>query len=226
MKKINRLFWLPVGFVAGLLELANDRARDMQNKRRFPSAIIDKGSSFTEDVTLGTKTRICEKCTINMSHIGSFSYINNNSIVQYANIGNYCSIASDVKIGLGTHPMHLFSTAPLFYRKQNPHNLQIIKDTLEFKENSHTTIENDVWIGANVIVMDGVKIGNGAVIAAGAVVTKDVPSYAVVAGVPAKLIKYRFEESIREELNNLKWWSKQPEEVFAMKDTIIRILEA
>ncbi len=69
-------------------------------------------------------------------------------------------------------------------------------------------IGNDVWIGANVLILDGVTIGNGAIIAAGAVVTKDVPPYAVVGGVPAKIIKYRFNKEEIDFLEQLKWWEK------------------
>jgi len=67
-------------------------------------------------------------------------------------------------------------------------------------------IENDVWIGANSVIMPGVKVGNGAIIGANAVVTKDVPDYAIVGGVPAKIIKYRFDEKTISSLLELKWW--------------------
>jgi len=75
-----------------------------------------------------------------------------------------------------------------------------------FEELKRTQIGNDVWIGARAIVLDGISIGDGAVIAAGAVVTKDVPPYAIVGGVPAKLIRYRFEDDVIQELLKWKWW--------------------
>ena len=75
------------------------------------------------------------------------------------------------------------------------------------------SIGNDVWIGARVIVLGGVTIGNGAVIGAGSVVTRDVPPYAVVAGTPARLIRYRFEEPVIRRLEELRWWDKPEEEL-------------
>ncbi|WP_282054685.1 CatB-related O-acetyltransferase [Maribacter luteus] len=221
-QRIARVFWLPLGLVKGVLEVANEKARDIQNKRRFPHAIIDKGSSFSQEVTIGEKAHICGDCTINHSHVGSYSYINFGTLIQNSTIGNYCSIAHGVKMGLGSHPLHLFSTSPIFYKKQNALGVQVLNEDVEFQEYAPITIGNDVWIGANAIIMDGVKIGNGAVVAAGAVVSKDVPAYAIVGGVPAKLIKYRFDEVSRNILETSKWWQSPPEEVVQMKNTLLK----
>ena len=78
----------------------------------------------------------------------------------------------------------------------------------ELEETVHTSIGNDVWIGDSVVIMEGITIGDGAVVAAGAVVTKDVPAYAIVAGVPAKILKYRFNDTQRENLLDIQWWNK------------------
>ncbi|TLU65218.1 CatB-related O-acetyltransferase [Thalassotalea litorea] len=111
------------------------------------------------------------------------------------------------------HPKDYFTTSPLFYRVKNTFKLNIVNEDLEFDEYSRVTIGNDVWIGARAIILDGVKIGDGAIIAANAVVTKDVPPYAIVTGVPAKINSYRFEKERINELLKLKWWDLPIEEV-------------
>lgn len=123
--------------------------------------------------------------------MGDFSYVGASS-VQYCTIGKYCSIAEGVKIGLGSHPLFLESTHPAFYSTQSPWKNVITPNVCqEIVEYKRVLIGDDVWIGTNAMVLDGVRIGNHAVVGAGAVVTKDVPEYAIVAGVPARVIKYR-----------------------------------
>ena len=213
---------MPFGLLKGFFEMANDKARDIENKKRFPNAIIEQGSSFTPDVHLGVKSRVCSDCIINNSQIGAYSYINYKSLVQNATIGNYCSIAHNVSIGLGQHPTNLFSTSPIFYKIKNALEVKVLSVDYEFNENAPIHIGHDVWVGANAIIMDGVKIGNGAVIAAGAVVTKNVPAYAVVGGVPAKIIKYRFIEEKINKLEESEWWLKDVQKVHQIKDTLLK----
>jgi acetyltransferase-like isoleucine patch superfamily enzyme len=111
-----------------------------------------------------------------------------------------------VVIGHGKHPLNFLSTSPYLYF-----------DELEYKDPNQVThsefwkcepveIGNDVWIGDGVFIKNGIKIGDGAVLGARAVITKDVPPYAIVEGCPAKIIKYRFSEEIINELLKLKWW--------------------
>lgn len=212
---------MPLGLIKQLLKLANNGARDIENQSRFRNSIIDSGSTFSLDTTVGKCTRILEGCVINWSQIGSYSYVNKNTLIQNAKIGNYCSIASNVKIGLGRHPINLFSTSTLFYTTKNTFNIKLIENDLDFQEYLPIIIEHDVWIGTGAIVMDGVRIGNGAIIAAGAVVTKDVAPFAIVGGIPAKIIKYRFSENIREQLLEKEWWLKEPHEVIEQYNELI-----
>ncbi|WP_221091962.1 CatB-related O-acetyltransferase, partial [Providencia rettgeri] len=128
------------------------------------------------------------------------------TLSQHAKIGMFCSIGPNTIIGgLGSHPTNQISTHPAFYSTNNQTGKSFVNETY-FIEHSETSIGNDVWIGANALILDGIKIGNGAIIAAGAVVTKSVPDYAIVGGVPAKIIKFRYSEHEINNLNKLQWW--------------------
>ncbi len=145
--------------------------------------------------------------------IGMYSYIGENCRI-YAKIGRFCSISSNVKIVEATHPINFVSTSPSLYSSAKQCNATFVKenlfdDLLKISDsNFPCEIGNDVWIGENVMIKGGIKIGDGACIAMGAVVVKDVPPYAVVGGVPAKIIKYRFDNEIIEDLKSIKWWDK------------------
>ena len=208
-KKILRISLIPVGIIKELCLLANKGARDLINKRKYHHAIIDNGCCFTDDSVVGERAHLFANCIINHTSIGNYTYIGRNSLIQNTNIGNYCSISHEVICGLGRHPLDLFSTSPVFYRRNNPLYLQIVNKDIEFEEYLPINIGHDVWIGARAIIMDGVNIGNGAVIAAGAVVTKDVPPYAIVGGVPAKIIKYRSEHDFVDKQPK-EWWNYDP----------------
>lgn len=190
-KTLLRILLLPIGLVKELFRISNKGARDIMNKTKYPHAIIDNGCCFTNDVIIGLRTHILNDCTINHSQIGMYTYLGSNCRIQNTRIGNYCSIANDVICGVGNHPIDYFSTSPIFYRVNNTFNKQIIENDLTFDDYKPINIGSDVWIGTKVIILDGVNIGNGAIIAAGAVVTKNVPAYTIVGGVPAKFIKER-----------------------------------
>lgn len=209
----TRIVYVPQGFIVGLVKMANKHARDFENRRRFAKSKIDAGCSFTKDSFIGHNTHILAGTKLNHSRIGNFSYCNFNVLIQNANIGNYCSIAQDVIIGLGNHPTHLFSTSPVFYKVKNTLNVKVIEKNLDFDEYKTITIGSDVWIGARTVILDGVTVGHGAVIAAGSVVTKDVPPYAIVGGVPAKIIKFRFSNEKIERLLESKWWLRNINEI-------------
>ena len=137
--------------------------------------------------------------------IDDYSYVSYNCTINNCKIGKFCSIAKGVKIGLGKHPVNFISTSPLFYSPNNPLKT-VLSEKLMFEENKFIMVGNDVWIGANVVVLDGVTIGNGAIIGANSVVNKDVLPYSIVGGVPAKEIKKRFSDNIIEKIQNSEWW--------------------
>ena len=135
---------------------------------------------------------------------GKHSFCGYDCEIFHCDIGSFCSIANKVIIGGGRHPIEWVSTSPVFYEG---------KDSVRAKFSEHkrekplrTIIGNDVWIGNNVLVKQGVKIGTGAVIGMGSVVTKDIPDYTIAAGVPAKIIRKRFNDEIIQTLLNSKWW--------------------
>ena len=154
---------------------------------------------------------IYDEALINNCKIGSFTYVSSNTRIGRTEIGKFCSIGPDCKIGWGLHPTKSFvSTHPAFYSLAKQAGITFA-DKNYFEETKNIKIGNDVWIGANVVIIDGVTIGDGAIIAAGAVVTQDIPNYAIYGGVPAKLIRYRFDENTIEYLLSTKWWNNDTE---------------
>lgn len=207
MKIIFRILLLPFGIFKKLFEFANVGGRDIHNILMFSNCIIEKNCCINKNTHLNEGVHLFENCIINNSEIGSYTYLAKNCLVQNAKIGKFCSIATDVLIGVGQHPTHLFSTSPLFYKRNNPLNFKLIKNDIRFDEYRPIDIGNDVWIGARSIIMDGVKIGHGAIVAANSVVTKDVPEYAIVAGIPAKVIKFRFDNEKSSQILSSGWWN-------------------
>lgn len=216
MNKIRRVLLLPFGFLKKILELSNEGARDIENRIRFKDAIIDKGCCFDPKSKIHPNVSLLGNCIVNNSEIHSYTYLGKNCLIQNSSIGKFCSIANDVIIGLGNHPLDLLSTSPLFYKVQNPLHIGLIKKDLDFVEYKAISVGNDVWIGTRSIIMDGVSVGLGAVIAANSVVTKDVPPYAVVGGIPAKIIKYRFPSEKIEEIISSQWWESSIDKISAL----------
>jgi acetyltransferase-like isoleucine patch superfamily enzyme len=171
--------------------------------------LIRHRSAIVEDhVEISPSVRVFGKV-----EIGRYTYIGSRvQIDQHVTkIGRYCSIASGCNLGPGPHPSHFFSTSSVFYEPAHGLVRELLFD--EYEGNQETLIGHDVWIGTNAIVMAGISVGNGAIIGAGAIVTKDVPAYAIVVGVPARIVKYRFEKEIMDLLESSYWWELPAERI-------------
>jgi len=120
---ILRLVLMPFGLFNKIIQISNDGSRDLVNKLRFRGVKIDQGVCIDGKTKMEKNIHILAKVLINNSFIDSFTYIGKNTVVQNATIGKFCSIANDVCIGLGKHPIDNFSTATIFYRKKNTLNI-------------------------------------------------------------------------------------------------------
>ena len=161
---------------------------------------------------LGKCTKVEPPFFLHGARLGDYSYIAKNSSVSNCIIGKFCSIGPNFCCGLGLHPINGISTAPMFYSMAKQNSVTLCKEN-KVEESKLTIIGNDVFIGANVTVLDGVKIADGAVVGAGAVVVDDIPPYAIAVGVPAKVVKYRFDEKTIATLLEKRWWDGTEEEL-------------
>lgn len=171
---------------------------------RKKSVSISVGCQIT-NTKFGNNIFLGENVSILNSEINDHSYINNNSSIKNTSIGKYCSIGPNVQIILGKHPTNFVSTHPIFYANNKP--FKTFADKTYINEYDSVNIGNDVWIAEGVIIPGGVTIGNGAIITARSVVTKDIEPYSIVGGIPAKHIKYRFDEDTIQKINNSEWWN-------------------
>ena len=161
---------------------------------------------------MGRFTKVYPPFYLREVSVGDYSYISRNCRISYCIIGKFCSIGPNFSCGLGIHPINGISTSPMFYSPAKQNGVMYCSER-KIAERKQIIIGNDVFIGANVIVLDGVKIADGAVIGAGAVVVDDIPPYAVAVGVPAKVVKYRFDEATIRKLLEKQWWNGTDEEL-------------
>lgn len=143
--------------------------------------------------TLGRYTEVGPRTKLLEVEMGDYSYVVNDSDVAYARIGKFCSIAAMTRLNPGNHPTWRASQSHFLYRASAYFpGEEDEADFFQWRRDQRLTMGHDVWIGHGAVVLAGRSIGTGAVVAAGAVVSKDVPPYAIVAGVPARIVKWRF----------------------------------
>lgn len=145
------------------------------------------------------------------SSFGKYSYCGYDCEILNCEIGNYVSIANNCKMGGANHVTSWVSTSPVFYYGRD----SVSKKFAEFKRppGKKIIIGHDVWIAEGCIIKAGVKIGNGAVIGMGSIVTKDIPPYSIAVGNPARVIKYRFDDETIQELLESEWWTLSDVEI-------------
>ena len=181
-------------FVTGLF-------KNLFNRHISPFAFVSSHCEIDKTATIYRGVKI------KGSEVGAYSYIGNNTDVESATIGKFCSISDHCRIGLGSHNTSQLSTSPIFTEAHNGTKFQWVAEDTNAAPSKKTVLGNDVLIGSHSLILGGVTVGDGVVVGAGAVVTKDVPPYAIVGGVPAKLIRYRFSDEMINELLIFKWWN-------------------
>lgn len=174
-----------------------------------------RGTKVTADNIFEGGNLMAQRSHAETCYFGYGSYIGHDTVLKRTKIGKYTCIGPCVQSVIGQHPTSKFvSIHPAFFSLQKQTgftyvNRQKFEEFTYLQDQYSFEIGNDVWIGHNALLMEGVTIGDGAIVAAGAVVTKDVPPYAIVGGVPAKVIRYRFDEEQIQFLLELQWWNKE-----------------
>ena len=143
--------------------------------------------------------------------IGKHTYVRERALIIHSTIGSFCSVAPGAIVGGGIHPSKDWvSMSPLFYSDRPEHSF--VEGT-KFFDNPHTTVGSDVWLGYNAVVLPGVKVGHGVIVAAGAVVTRDVADYQIVGGIPARVLRSRFPAEDIAWLLQSRWWTWSDEKL-------------
>lgn len=164
-------------------------------------------TAAVRDSVLGRYTEIGANCHVARSQIGDYSYAVEGTQIAYADIGKFSNIAAHVRIYASMHPMeraslHHFSYRSSWYFDNETDDAEFF----DWRASNGITIGHDTWIGHGAVIMPGIRIGHGAIVGSNAVVTRDVPDYAIAVGVPAKIIRQRFPDEVAQQLLDLAWW--------------------
>jgi phosphonate metabolism protein (transferase hexapeptide repeat family) len=166
-----------------------------------------RASTFGRYCEVGARTKVAE------SSFGDYAYVVNDSDIIYTDVGKFCSIAAHTRINPGNHPLQRVALSHFTYRSSSYDLGQDDPDFFNWRRSFRCVMGNDVWIGHGAIVLPGVKLGNGAAVGAGTVVTKDVPHFAIVVGNPGRVLRYRFEPAIIAALERIAWWDWEHEQL-------------
>jgi acetyltransferase-like isoleucine patch superfamily enzyme len=203
MSIINKLINNPL-FISIQRSIQNYKIEKKLDNVVIWNMSLINNSNLWKCVTIKNETNITN------SNIWDYTFISHACNISFTNIWKFCSIWQNLKSGLWKHPTDMVSTHGVFFSIWKQHRLTFV-DKDYFNERSQNNIWNDVWIWTNVTLIDWVSVWNWAIIWAGSVVTKDVPPYAIVWWVPARVIRYRFKDEIIEKLLKIEWWNKDSE---------------
>jgi acetyltransferase-like isoleucine patch superfamily enzyme len=168
---------------------------------------LDLDGSINGSLIWESPVKIFHSAHVHDVEIGAYSYISPRTEIRHAMIGRYCSIGDNVNMRGSAHPKEWLSSHPFAYQNIYPQACSYTPPLTFGPYGRKTLIGHDVWIGSQAIILPGIAIGTGAIVGAGAVVSKDVPAYAVVVGNPARVVKYRFGPDLIERLLQSEWWT-------------------
>lgn len=184
----------------------------------FPNAII-------QNCSFGKYTEVRDYADISDTTMDDYSYVSEYTQITNTTIGKFVNIASNIRINPGFHPYEMPCQHHMLYRRDMYGFGENDKAFFNYRNMQKVLIGHDVWIGHGAVIMPGIKIGNGAIIGSNAVVTKDVPSYAIVAGVSSKILKFRFHKDVIQALEQIAWWNWSHKEIGERIDDLKDIRE-
>jgi phosphonate metabolism protein (transferase hexapeptide repeat family) len=202
----------------------NDPMRHSPGASRDGEPVIHTSASL-RDCKIGRFCEVKERVVMRSSSLGDYSYVERHSELIYTWTGRFCAIAADVRLNALSHPIDRVSQHKFTYRA----NEYFVGKKLDraFREqrmaDGRVVLGHDVWVGHGAIVLPGATIGTGAVIGAGAVVTHDVEPYAIVAGTPARFVRWRFDPEIAQRLLQLAWWNWSHDQLADAVDDMARM---
>ena len=192
--------------------------RERVQKNRFPASVLHPDVVVDAPSTVGHHSVLFSGVRLSDAQVGDYSYLQARTQAFRADIGPYCSIAADVVIGLVDHPLHFVSSSPVFYDNTQPLPHFFVEAPSAVGNQPRTLVGADVWIGQRAMIKAGLRIGVGAVIGAGALVTRDVPPYTIVGGVPARVLRQRFDDGLRERFLASRWWERDATQIARLRD--------
>jgi phosphonate metabolism protein (transferase hexapeptide repeat family) len=187
---------------------------DAPSRPKIAETVIHETVRLRE-AQIGRRCEVLRNSIVEYASLGDYSYLGENCDIAGAVIGKFTAIANSVRIGAPNHPMdrptqHRFTYVPEYYEASATRD----HDFFAARRADKVMVGNDCWIGHAAILLPGVTVGDGAVIAAGAVVSRDVPPYTVVGGVPARAIRKRFPDSVAAKLQRIAWWNWPDQVIF------------